>query len=359
MMFREVLLLPAKTVADSGTETVDLNVTDPITELVVRYQQTNNATPTQDLPPETSISKIELVDGGRVLSSLTGKEAVAAACYAKGEWPYHYYSSTNGHGQWLHIPLPFGRFLGDPEFSLDAKRLLNPQLKVTWAKNDSHLTGSVSLEVRATVMQDAPASPSAILWKGIRQFVAAASGVEATDLPTDDVYRKLMIIPYITIEKPDTILTHFKLDCDMGKFVPFDLDSNRFFQACNRPYPTFHYNKTVYGGHGDTLENWMADNVTLSIVANGQNVIVNGGAGGNPTTILCIFNTSNVTVAAATMEIITFGKFPHNAMCYNFGLPDVPATWFPAPSFRSVRLLLTQGSASATVGILVQSPVTL
>ena len=93
MHYREVILEDDKVLGDSGTETFDINILDPITELTLRYKVVNAGAVAINVPPQKTISKIEIVDGGRTVLSMTGYEAVAAAAYDKGFYPSHLFSA--------------------------------------------------------------------------------------------------------------------------------------------------------------------------------------------------------------------------------------------------------------------------
>lgn len=64
--YREVELLARKTLGDSGTETIDINVDEPITQMTVRFGVTNEAAVARSVPVDSVVSKIEIVDGGQV-----------------------------------------------------------------------------------------------------------------------------------------------------------------------------------------------------------------------------------------------------------------------------------------------------
>lgn len=228
MYYREVILEDDKTLADSGTETFDINILEPITELLLKYKVKNSTATAADVPPEKTISKIELVDGGQTYLSMTGYEAVAAAAYDKGRWPPHSYCEVLSSNQRITIPLLFGRYVGDPEFGFDPTRLRNPQLKFTWAKDALHLTGNVSLGISAKVMEGVAAPSKALFWKAVESWTGGTSGVKVVDMFSDYPWRRVMIRSFEADNVIETCISHFKLTCDADKLIVFDCDAAEF-----------------------------------------------------------------------------------------------------------------------------------
>jgi len=354
--FREVDILASKSVADSGTETVDLSVDEPITELAVHFAVTNGAAVADNVPAESCISKIEIVDGGQVYWSTSGFEAIAAYVYESDKWPPTFmYELANG-GQNVTIPLRFGRFLGDTQFAFSPTKLLNPQVKITWAKNALHLTAKCTLGVSARVMQGVGIPTSALMVKNVRTFTTASSGIEGTDLPVDLPYRRLYVRPYLTTEAMINLITNYKLDCDTGRLIVFDLSQWDFVELVERMFPLVSYRKYDAWDNAGTKYGWFG--CTKSVCGNAatSGYIVSGETNEIDyfLTRAMLHDGSAATDLAVIAQVL--GSCPESTLCYQFGLPNEPDTWFRANRFKSVKLNLTQGAASGAVGILLQQP---
>jgi hypothetical protein len=354
MQYRDVDILSSKTVGDSGTETVDLDVTDPITELAVVVGVTNDSSAVDGKIPTNIITKVELVDGGTVLASLTGPELAADFCYNAGRYPPHWYDEQATNGQSVTLPMRFGRFLGDPLRNFDPTRFRNPQIKVTWAKASGHASGSVTLGVRAKLLADVPGASSCLFTKAVRGFTSASSGVEETELPTDYPIRRLYVGAYLQDNVPASILTHFKLDCDGGKFIAFDMGSWAMCEEAERAFGYFHVRQFVKASNGDTKDCWLGNALYAALSAGDPGYISNAIASGNPFAYIWSYSHAGAAASAILFEMGAFGCLPHSVFAYPFGLPDDPSTWLNAGAYRSVKLLLTQGTASCPVSILVQ-----
>jgi len=354
MMYRDVELLPEKTVGDSGTETVDLDVTDPITELVVRLGLTNGAATADQKIPTDIISKIEIVDGGTVYASVTGPEAAGIAFYESGVYPPCWYTDRASNGQNIALPLYFGRYVGDPLRNLDVSKMRNPQIKVTWSKDTLHLTGYVKLYIRARVLTDVPGAASALLVKNVRTFTTAASGDEDTELPTDYPIRRLFVRPYKASELPYQVVSHYKLDCDEGRFIPFDLAAARVNEEVKQTFGRCTIRQLIVGDNATFPDSFLGIAEAAFGSCETGLYIVNCFASGTPYINFHLLSDAGAGGSEVVTEMTCLGYLPHYVYAFPFGLKDDPATWFPAPAYRKVKLRLTQGVASGTCSILVQ-----
>lgn len=354
MQYRNVDILASKTVGDTGTETIDIGLLDPITEITVVVGLTNDTSAVIDDTPVEVVSRIEIVDGGTVYASLSGAQAVANYFFDAGRYPPHWFDEVASAGQSLSIPLRFGRFLGDPLRNFDPNRLRNPQIKVTWAKLSGHLSGSVSLAVRAKVMGDVPGAGSCLLTQAVRSFTTAASGIEGTDLPTSYPIRRLMVHPLSGTEVPAYILTHFKLDCDGGKFIPFDLGSWAFLEEGEKQYGYGMVRRRLIVNTGINHDTQWGNCLSAMLAAGVQGDIVTGNTSGNRACLCYAITHAGGAATAVSTEAQFWGTQPEGTYGYQFGLPDDPATWFNAGAYRRLNLELTQGIASAVCSILVQ-----
>lgn len=359
MYYREAIIEDDKALGNSGTETIDINIIDPITELLLKFKLTNTTGTSADEPPEVAITKIELVDGGQVYMSLSGFEAVAAACYDKGFWPPHWYCEVASANQRLTIPLQFGRYIGDPEYAFDPTRLKNPQLKFTYAKDTAHLSGSLTLGVLAKVMEGVPAPGKALFYKTVESFSVAASGVHTTELPIDYPYRRVLVraIVWDDSTAPASIITHHKLDCDVGKLIVFDHDAAEFEDILRGFFGEFHIRKyDVQEAKSDGKMCLMAGRTVAIATPQNTNRMCQAWASGAVHYTLSVITDAGVEPTDEPVQTLITGEFPHSTYCYQFGDPDKPETWFNAPQFRDIDLKLTQGNSSAAASVVLQQP---
>jgi len=359
---RELVIEYWKTLNDSGTETIDLNFTDPCTELLIGFAAQNHATaPNTGSPPSKVVSKIEVVDGSDVLFSLSGTLAQANYLYDTGKLPMRELSEWDSATQIDYFPIRWGRWLYDQEFAFNPRAFNNPQLKITWdlaAVNavgaNGYATGTAQLLVAARLMEEAPAPAGFLMSKEIYNFTTAASGDERVELPTDWPYRRIMVRQYEAGVGITSTITNHKLSIDADRYIPYDVATAQLIRYLWDTWGPVDLRQKVYASNGDTREVW------LGYV---ERAVATGKASGD------IWAIDSVTNGRATLQIVDHtgaaqtnkggflsvqGVAFENTVAYQFGRPNEPGEWLPAPSFRSIRLILTQGNAGGTAQVVLQ-----
>lgn len=226
MRYRLTEVQPTLTVTDNKTDIFDINVKQPISRLVIHLRGTN-ADSVPDGHPAKGISKIELVDGSDVLYSLTGEEAQATDFYDTGITPLNVVSYVNAN-MWTGVfNLNFGRWLWDPKLALDPSKFKNLQLKITHYVNgiagSSTTNTTSSLAIFAHVFDEAAPTPMGFLMnKEVKAYVIGSNNsYEYTDMPTDYVYRRIMIQALYVGYDITGVVKEFKLDEDNDKRIPY------------------------------------------------------------------------------------------------------------------------------------------
>ncbi|MDP2323459.1 MAG: hypothetical protein Q8N51_05460, partial [Gammaproteobacteria bacterium] len=150
---------------------------------------------------------------------------------------------------------------------------------------------------------------------------------------------------------PTSILTKFKLDCDMGKFVPFNLGVWTFYAMMQNFFGPYEFKKMDRITRGALEQTWMAGDTFASLSSESE-VAAFAWATGSIS-----YNPRGTTIIAdSRAEALIWGYMPHSCFAHQFGLPDVPETWFPTRDYGEEILWLTQGAASAAVSVAVQQP---
>lgn len=357
--YREVQLTDDESVAAAGTRTIDINVKDPITALIIRHGVKNGSEIVPNQPPELAVTHVEIVDGGATYWSLSGPMAVGAAVYGLEHWPVHYYDERANAPQKIHFPMLFGRYLGDEVFGFDPRKLLNPQLKITWTSPALCDDDNTTLGVTARVMEGLPSPDQCLMWKGIEAWSTASGGTKLVDLPVDYPYRALMMRAYHVAAVPKTIFDAFKMDCDVGKFIVFDLNDDEFRDIIRMRYGPYS-NRNFVHGHGSTWrQSWLGE--TFTVVANAEAADCVGWAysAGWGYYMVRPKNSSHADDYTRSCQVMPRGYFPHNCYLYPFGRPDAPETWFPAREYGGIKLGIDEGYSAATGEVAVQQPRTL
>ena len=354
--YREVELLATKAVGAAGTETIDIAVDEPITALYVYFRALNGALTADEVPPERRVSKIEIVDGGKVYWSTDGPQAVAAAVYENDRWPSHWHDERGTIGQFISIPLMFGRYIGDEEFAFSPTRLLNPQLKVTWSAETLHADPGTQLGVRVKAMQGVSAPAKALMVKNIRTYTAAIAGIESTDLPVDLDYRRLFVHAYLWHDYWSAVVNHFKLDCDVGKLIVFDMTWATFLAVIKENFPHTELTENVMLDDGVFKEGWVGNIEDCSVNVSSPGVFCNALSMSDNQYWQWCQDHNGASKNDENANIRIRGYLPHNVLAYQFGRPMDVDSWFRAGRYGQIKLQMTGGVKGGPVSILLQRP---
>lgn len=345
----------------SGTKTYNLDYQDPISELSLIVAATNGASGNKDAPIERCITKIEIVDGGEVLWDLPGDVAYALATQLCGK-PFNTYNTgALSDSPYVEIPLQFGRHLWDPQLAFLPTKFSNPQLKFTFdeatvraAGNTGFVSDSFTLTIMAKLMENAGAPQGYLRAHDVHDFTSVASGDEPVDLPLDMPIRMLMVRAYEDGVAMDATLTNYELNCDGGKFKPFDLPTARLMDLMTEMFPEVHREGYDHATSAEVFQTWMALNVGQLVHAHDADVILAASSFWPSRFTATLYNGAGSTLVEKPIHWSVWGWAPHNTLFIPFGRLNEPGEWFTWPETGKARLLLTQGNPGAEVNVCVQ-----
>lgn len=361
MLHRLTYLENRRTLPDAGTLVTDINVRDPMTALWVEMRVTNGATSNQANLVADCLTKVEVIDGGRTIISLSGYEAFALAGYLNGRLPSCIFDETGGNVQSIAFPLMFGRWIGDSSFAFDPTKYTMPQVRVQWniaavraVDVTAFATGTTQLTLLAELLEGGAAPVGVLNAKEFYSFTSGASGVEYIDLPRDFNLVGFLLRAYEPGIAWNATVGNVKLNADQGKYVPFDMRATDFLRAMMKDGNRFVYSHVFQASDQDTLypilkydESVMLNDTDSLIIAG-----YTGAGVGQGTVGVTRGGTSYTT--DTTMRAIVEGALPFGCTWTPLGDLSDPNDWFPAPSFRSVRLELTQANAGGAVALVTR-----
>ena len=363
MLYQKVYLEKDRTLADSGEYTVDVTPRDPITIMWVKFQATNGATSNRNGPLANAINSIEIIDGADVLFSLDGPEAFALAAYHMGRLPSAIIDEDAGQSQTISLPVFFGRFMGDTELAFDPTKFRNPQVRVNWNLANGNgvaatgwATGTMQLSIIAEVMSGAPSPAGVLSAKERYTYTTTAGGTEYIEMPTDEVWRKLLLRGVLHMNPWHWIYDIVKLSCDGGKFIPLDMRGWDMLNQLNLTHARFSYQmKGRALGNNAVILNLMHDEI-VTPVSDGTGdavyeVVYNGGGAGT----LSIYTAGALTVALQNYYAAVSGYLPYKVLSVPFGKQQDIGDWFPAPAFGSIRLEVRGGVAGSSNYVALQT----
>ena len=362
MKLREVYLSDREQLGVTATRIWNLDLSDPIMYIKLRFEAlTDYAAGCNGNRLPDCVSKIEVVDGSDVLYSTDLFEALAQHIYSGHEMPWANQWDCGLDVSDVQCCLWFSRDTSDQQFMLDPKKFVNPQLKITYnfpvAAGD-YVVSSQFVSVIAMVCENSVREPEGFLMtKQVYEWLTTIGATETIDMPRDHPWRFFMARLYYPGFALYQVLSHYKLSCDIDKFVPMDLRARDLAQENFGIYPSMHMQSQSMGDgaalpltsyhyfgwcHGTTCLSNNNNQIALPYgIASGIINWANGALGA----------IGNLNAVIGTVHGSEFG------FCepYRFGNLKDPEEWFDPSSYMSVRLMVQQlAVAGQRAGIVLQ-----
>jgi len=356
MNYRYLELLGLMDIDADQTVKIDLDMADPISEILLDTRVTNGAGGGEDSTnhPIASVTKVEIVDGSDVLFSLDGFETEALDIYHSGKHPrggwYNYLPSSPTDRQ---TAISFGRYLWDPILAFNPGKFSNPQLKITFDYDAGGMAPSkCELSVLAAVFDEKAITPTGFLMtKEIKRWTTVAADHEYTDLPTDYPYRKLLLQDRYASNPPYWMFGNIKLSEDQDKKVVVNGEFRDLMFGMGRENAYLEELWTVVGTAGGRVYH-VTPTSNVTGVANtwAENVLgadmgVYNGDGGY---------LEAWTGGEANIQIRVAGWAPHGTIQIPFGLQDTIEDWYDVTKIGSLKLDITDGVSDGTSKIFIQ-----
>lgn len=345
----------------SGTLIYDLDYRDPITEFDLYFEATNDAAGNQENPPEISISKIELVDGGEVLWDLNGQNAFSCFVTDAEQVPYHNRTSAASDTPWQPIPIRFGRRLYDTDYAFDARKHRHPQLRITFDEatintpgTDGYVSGSWSFTLCARLMEGAPSPKGFLTYRTVQSFNSAAGGDRRIELPTDRTIRYLMCRVYDEGEEMYSAITHYKLTADGGKWVGFDLAARDFMNRHCETFKPIWLNSYCGIANATHTQHWVGIPIWGSVMCQQPDYVMGGALGHDSQIFGRVAHREFPYAQSLPAFLIINGWAIHHTLLYAFGDRMNPTHWLDPKTFGKLDLIVTDSVATAVVDVAVQ-----
>jgi len=354
MKHRFTELLGLKTLADGDITTIDLDMSDPISELILDLRVTLGAGGDTTEHNIKCFSKIEIVDGSDVLFSLDGAELQALDIYHSGIHP---------RGGWLHglqmesdmqVAISFGRYLWDEVIALNPVNFSNPQLKVTFdAGAGGRNTASGRISVLAALFDEKVISPTGFfMTKEIKRWTTVANAHVYTDLPLDFPYRKLLLQSRLAEYPPHWCFANIKLASDQDKKVIVNGEFRDLMFGLCRENAYIRETYIAPGRAGALGKYSITPTMDVMSIANqwidsqqGCDISTYGGEGGE----LQLWSENALNVVCHVE-----GWAPHGTIALPFGRQDVIEDWENLSGIGNLKLDITDGIADSTTKVFIQ-----
>lgn len=344
MRYRHAEILANQDLGPSGSKPIDIDIVDPISRITVVHQPVGGS----DDPvahPVANIEKLELVDAGTPLFTLTGYQAQAVNCFDSPQPIIQEVDARNGGTPLVYINIDFGRFLWDPLLAFDPKKFTNPQIKLTWNEaNYDASSVSHGFMILAHVFDDKEITPTGFLMtKEVKSFEPAAGAYDYTDLPTDYPIRKLIIQGLKAGAGIRGLVEDLKLSEDNDKKIPIQGDTHNLRSFLDQMGGDCI--DVIRGNAGSSSKYYFctpSNLFTLSCVSDTDAVVMAAG--------LPIGGRFWVKAESGTPSFITIarGKNPHGCMSIPFGQQNDPADWYDVTKLGNLKLRIKGGPDSAS-----------
>lgn len=335
------LLADQDLTAGAGTEIVSIRGKDVISAIVVRFYGTALSTTISE-HPASNITKLELVEDGRPIYSLTGQCAEAMDFYGFPSPRVNRIYYRNGQ-PWVTLAvIRFGRFIGDRELALDPKHLGNLQLKISFDENLANTSATAnSCFVKAVLFaEDEPTPMGFLMTKEVKTYTPSANSWEYTELPTDFPLRTLAIQCRKTGTRFGSTVADLKLDEDNDKRIPFEDKASILAQVY----------ASVWGWYQEHIVAYVGTSPTGVYITPGLDVAVGAGVMGALKSsevelgVGCLMNVARET-SAGYVQLNIGGWLPHHVLALPMGDRNTPEDWADLTNVDSLRLSLKGGAS--------------
>lgn len=353
MNYRKATILASESATTAGTKTVDLDMSDIISRIQVKFHATNNGnTPTAHHAAQ--VSRVEIVDGSDVLAYLSARQIEALKFYETLKSRFYLLDYRNDNEMQLTLDMYFGRKLWDKDLALNPTKFKNPQIKITHNKaSGGSSPDAATLEVLADVFDEKAVTPVGFLMnKEFYSFTsAAAASNEYVDLPNDHPIRRILVEARKSQTWWDNIITELELDEENQKRRPWNHTGLDLLNFTMESYPQ--YVERIIGIIPGALS--VLYYVTPTEEANGVFMSIGGGA-----SAYCegqeypVGGEIYIQAPASTFfRGIIMGGLPHGILPLDLGDLDDMNDWYDVTKKGKIKLRLKAGS-SATVNVILQ-----
>lgn len=351
MNYRNVVLDNNRTTTTAATLTLDLDIADPISRLNFKFNIANHGTtPVLIAHPARAVTKIEIVDGSHIITSLSGEEMLAANYYDRRVSPPSYINGVSGTQSYFTCGIDFGRWLWDPELALQPTRYDNLQMKLTFNKALYESSAAAMYQtITADVFDEKSISPMGYLRRyEATTWTPSGTATEYVNIPIDLPIRKLLVAGYSTTKHFRGQVHTFKLTEDGDKRVPYNTNTRTYITELNATLPPLIEPVIHIGASGGetiyTMGSYemqyvpiptLSENVTLTSYTADVLIAVGATGGGR-------------------IEGIVRGHVPFHTFELPMGLPNDPADWWSAGGTKKLELQATASTpGTSPVGRLI------
>jgi hypothetical protein len=340
---RIAVLNSPEDVGASGTKVIDLDLSETISQILIKFKATNLINSSTDTP-FSNLTKIEIVDGSDVLFTMNGDAADAVAFYDHNKAQCTSWTYLANWALEALVGINFGRYPFDPVYALDPTKFRNLQLKITYDEDVGSSTAEVNaLEVWALVFSGKTVTPVGFFQcKEQYAYTPSANSYEEIELPTDLMLRTL----YLQAKKKDTwfgsIVDEVRLDEDALKALLFDNEYYDVMKMYRAFFGRYEHKTSVYL---DTTDTPYYRGPTADVAG----IIVPYGTAEYAVADGQIFGAEGAgyMTTAGNCTILCSGYLPNYVGAIPFGKRGEPEDWYDPRGVEKLRFRVKGGTGLA------------
>ena len=356
---RHAVARDRQSVGDSSTFELELKGFQSISAVDIIIRATNGSTNNQTNKIYTDVDTIEVVDGSRVIYSLSGEQCRALNCYEMGHYPAVTFDEDADNVQQELFRVNFGRFVGDPLYWMDVSQFQNPTLRVTVSMTISATVSFVTDTTTITAIvhtwdERPPGRRGTFLTKEYKSFTSAASGNDRGNLPRDFPYRMIVLRAFETLIEFHVDITQIKVTLDTDRLVPFDMRAEQLRDMNAELFGRFQIDQLLDRTNNDTFDCLLC--YPRSVALNSLESLDVYTVDVRTVEVYTLNGMEFSTVGTPThptddtnIQLSTLGYGPHFAFAIPFGDLQDPESWLDPSGFGSFEMVLAQGGAGAAV----------
>lgn len=226
----------------TGTATYDLPEKGYLPEIIVKAYSTPTASTNPALPLSDAITKIEIIDGGTVIKSISGNQAKALSMIHNhnrmGNWEIND-NAAEGYDDFI---IQLGGKIGDKLYAPDMSAFSNPQIKITWdysittnefgASYDADTSPAMKFTVLGKILREpGPYTHGYLKTTKLYEYTQATSTTTVTEIPRGKPLYGLGIEAGYDAKDFTDDVNEIKLDFDNGDWIPFHLYAEEILTA--------------------------------------------------------------------------------------------------------------------------------
>ncbi|MEA3222365.1 MAG: hypothetical protein U9P49_04270, partial [Thermodesulfobacteriota bacterium] len=268
----------------SGSAIYDLPESGYMPEVILKAYSTPTGSTNLDLPLSDAITKIEVIDGGKVIQSLTGNQMKGMSMLRKFKNLASLETNDNAVEQHDDFYILLGAVLNGTNYAPDMSAFSNPQLRVTWDYSettnefgmscDADSSPAMKFSVIAKLVREGGIfSHGYVKTQSVKEWTQATSTTTKTELPLGDQLIGVGVeAGYDALDFEEDI-EQIKLDIDSGDWIPFDFYEEEIYSSQN----WWHGGPFQYSWSADVIDNKELD--THMGILNQLNIMSQENAG--------------------------------------------------------------------------------